>query len=327
LNALNSEDANNGVAAAVEEAFANYIRSRKKRVPEFIDAYFSFKGALRLNTKAFGADLYKTPLNVAWSIPYLSLQASSSLLKKIGLKNISQRLDKIPPGLETRVQKEINWLIFTELLELPYSQDGRTSHKDALLAEILVHPQIKNLFSVELSKIYSKSKNPEYRAALEKNLAEYAKSRTAAADLAGGIIALSAGAVAFGQMTPGSITVGSTAAAVIAQNIAVSNFIFGPAAGSLYYSLFPAAASTGLILASTGAVVLALAVLTSFSGLITDPIQSRLGIHKRRLFKLIDCVERQMRGCDGSQLKIRDQYYARVFDLLDILKKAAHTFV
>jgi hypothetical protein len=327
LNAINPEYADGNVAAAIDQAIGDYIHSRKEKVPAFIDQHFSIKGAMRLNKKAFSADLYKTPLNVAWSIPYLSLQASSLLLKKIGLRQITKRIDKIPPGFETRVQKEINWLIFTELLELPYSQDGHTSHTDALLAEILDQPQIKSLFSIELANIYCKSKNPKYGAALETNLIEYAKSRTAAADLAGSIIALSAGAVAFGQMTPGSITIGSSAATIIAHHIAASNFILGPTMGSLYYSVFPTAASTGLIVASTGAVVFALALLTSFSGFITDPVQSRLGIHKRRLFKLIDCVERQMRGLDGAQLKIRDQYYARVFDLLDILKKAAQTFV
>ena len=145
--------------------------------------------------------------------------------------------------------------------------------------------------------------------------------------MAGNIIALSAGASAFGKMTPGSITAGSSMAAFIAHNIAVSNFVFGPTLGAYYYTIFPASASTGLVIASTGAVVVALAALTSFSGVLTDPIQSRLGIHKRRLLKLIDCLEKQLRGVDNSQLKIHDQYYARVFDLLDLLKRASHTFI
>ncbi len=327
MNNMSIEIAGDESLLAFEEAVANYIRSRKERVPEFINKYFSFRGALGLNKKAFGADLYKAPLNVAWSIPYLGIRTSAYLLKKLGLNKMTNRVDKIPPGFETRVQKEIKWLIFSELLELPYSQDGRTSHKDALLAEILDQPQITSLFSIELDKIYSKSKNPGYRAALEKNLVEYAKSRTAAADLSGNIIALSAGVTAFGKMTPGSLTTGNTLAAVIAHNVAVSNFILGPTLGGFYYTVFPAAASTGLIVASTGAVVLALGLLTSFSGIITDPLQSRLGIHKRRLLKLIDCLEMQLKGIDESQLKIRDQYYARVFDLLDLLKKASQTFV
>jgi hypothetical protein len=327
MKVMNIEDTGDERLTAFDTAISNYIRSRKKRVPDFVKKHFSFKGALHLNKETLGADLYKTPLNVAWSIPYLGLRASSSSLKKLGLNKITKQIDKIPSGFETRVQKEINWLIFTELLELPYCQNGRTSLKDALLTEILNQPKIISLFSNELSKINAKSENPGYRAALEKNLMEYAKSRTAAADLAGNIIALSAGATAFGKMTPGSLTAGNMLATIIAHKIAVSNFILGPTLGGLYYAVFPAAASTGLIVTSTGAVVLALAVLTSFSSIISDPIQSKLGIHQRRLLKLIDSLEGQLRGIDGSQLKIRDQYYARVFDLFDLIKRAAQTFV
>lgn len=323
---MNIENMGGDSQLTFNNAVSNYIHSRKVKVPEFVEKHFSFKGALQLNRKAFGSDIYKTPLNVAWSLPYLSLRVSSSLLKKMGLDRITNRIDKIPPGFETRVQKEINWLIFTELLELPYSQDGRKSQKDALLVEILNQPLITSLFSIELEKIYSNSKKPGYRAALEKNMIEYSKSRTAATDLAGNIIALSAGVTAFGKMTPGSLTVGNALATIIAHKIAVSNFILGPTVGGLYYSVFPTAASTGLIVAFTGAVVMALAALTSFSGIITDPVQFRLGIHKRRLDKLIVCLERQLKGIDESQLKIRDQYYARVFDLFDLIKKVSQNF-
>jgi len=103
---------------AYDAAIANYIRSRKEKVPPFVRKYFSFKGALGLNKHAFGADLYKVPLNVAWSVPFLGIKTSSALLKRLGMINIPRRIDNIPPGFETRVQKEINWLIFTDLLDL-----------------------------------------------------------------------------------------------------------------------------------------------------------------------------------------------------------------
>jgi hypothetical protein len=324
---MNISDKEDKFLPAFDAAITNYIRSRREKVPAFVGKYFSFKGALRINKHALGADLYKVPLNVAWSVPYLGMKTTSALLKRLGLIKISRRIGGIPSGFETRVQREINWLIFTDLLELPYSQKGRTSTKDALLREILNQPQITAMFADELAGIHSKSKNPGYRAALEKNLVEYGKSRTAAADIAGNIIALSAGAAAFGQTTPGSLTAGSMLAAYIAHQIAVANFVLGPTLGGLYYSVFPAAASTGLIVASTGGVVAALAVLTSFSGIVTDPVQAKLGIHKRRLIRLIDSLEGQLRGNDQTRLKIRDQYYARIFDLLDLLKRAARTFV
>ena len=312
---------------AVERAIAAYIKARKEKVPDFVKEHFSFRGAVKLNRKAFGSDLYKVPLNVAWTIPYITLRASSAVMRRVGLKKFPSRVERLPVGFETRVQKEITWLIFTELLEIPYAQDKRKSEEDALLEEILNQPEISSLFIEVLSQIYSKSKDPRFRPALEKNLMEYSRSRTAASELAGNIISLSTGASVFGQMTPGALSVGGGLAAAIAQQTAISNFILGPTAGSLYYAIFPASASMGLVIASTGAVMAALATLTSFSGIITDPIQYKLGLHQKRLNRLIDCLDKELRGFGDSKLKIRDQYVARVFDLVDLFKKAARTFV
>jgi hypothetical protein len=312
---------------AVERAIGSYIESRKEKVPDFVRQNFSFKGAARLNRKAFGSDLYKVPLNVAWTIPYITLRASSSLMKRMGLEKFPSHVERLPVGFETKVQKEINWLIFTKLLEIPYAQGKRRSEKDALLEAILNQPEISSLFVEDLSLIYSKSKDPRFRPALERNLMEYSRTRTAASELAGNIISLSAGASVFGKMTPGTLTVGGGLAAAIAQQTAISNFILGPTVGSLYYAVFPASASMALVIASTGAVMAALATLTSFSGIITDPIQYKLGLHQKRLNKLIDCLDRELRGLGDSRLKIRDQYVSRVFDLADLLKKAARTFV
>ncbi len=323
---MNQTVQNHDADLAVERAIGAYIESRKERVPHFVRKHFSFKGAVRLNRKAFGSDLYKVPLNVAWTIPYITLRASSSLMKRLGLEKFPSHVERLPVGFETKVQKEITWLTFTELLEIPYAQGNRKSEKDALLEAILNQPEISSLFIGDLSTIYTKSKDPRFHPALEKNLMEYSRSRTAASELAGNIISLSAGASVFGKMTPGALTVGGGLAAAFAQQAAISNFILGPTVGSLYYAVFPASASMGLVIASTGAVMAALATLTSFSGIITDPIQYKLGFHRKRLNKLIDCLDRELRGLGDSRLKIRDQYVARVFDLVDLFKKAAKTF-
>lgn len=327
MDDISGRNENQKTNLAVNRAIGLYIQSRKEMVPGFSKRFFSLKGALRLNRKAFGTDLYKAPINIAWALPYIGVKASSSLLKLLRLRRISDRLDRVPVGFETNVQKELNWVIFTELLELPYTQDKRKSHKDALFAEMLNQPEIFSLFDDELSKIYSKSKDPKFRTALEVNLLEYSKSRMAAADLAGNIITLSAGVAMFKKLTPGAVTAGGAVASAIAQQMAISNFVFGPTLGSIYYGIFPASASMGLVIASTGSIIAALAILTSFSGIVTDPIQYKLGIHQRRLLKFIDSLDKELRGEGGSKFYIRDQYVARIFDLLDLIKKAAQTFV
>ena len=64
-----------------------------------------------------------------------------------------------------------------------------------------------------------------------------------------------------------------------------------------------------------------------FSSVITDRIQYKLGIHRNRLNRLIDSLEKELRGMGNSKFKIRDQCIARVFDLFDLVIKAARTAV
>ena len=315
------------VETAVSKAIQEYIDSRKDKIPGFVKKHFSFPGALALNRKAIGSDLYKAPLNVIWLPPYTVLKASTALLKKVGFQRISSRIENMPMGFTTDVQKEVTWLIFTELLEIPYVQGKRKSNKDTLLQIILDQPKISSFLATALSRIYSKSRDPEFRFALEKNLLEYSKSRTAAADLAGSLISLSAGATMFHKMTPGALSAGGALAAAIAQQTAISNFVFGPTLGSLYYGVFPASTSVALVTVSTGTILAALAIMSSFSGIITDPIQYRLGIHGRRLDRLIDSIEKELKGVDNAGFKIRDHYVVRVFDLFDLIMKASRTAV
>jgi hypothetical protein len=327
MSEINQKEDFDWAEIAVDKAIQNYVVSRKDKIPGFAKKHFSFPGVLALNRKAIGSDLYKAPLNVIWFPPCTVLKVSSVLLKKVGFQRVSSRIENMPIGFTTDVQKEVTWLIFTELLEIPYIQGKRKSNKDALLQEILDQPEISSFFATALSKIYRKSRNPAFRFALEKNLLEYSKSRTAAADLAGSLISLSAGATMFHKMTPGALSAGGALAAAIAQQTAISNFVFGPTLGSIYYGVFPASTSVALVTVSTGSVLAALAIMSSFSGIITDPIQYRLGIHGRRLNRLIDSIEKDLRGMGNSGFKIRDQYIARVFDLFDLIMKAARTAV
>lgn len=112
-------------------------------------------------------------------------------------------------------------------------------------------------------------------------------------------------------------------AGAIAHHLAVSSFWLGPTLGAWYYSIFPVTASTGLIVASIGAVMTALAVVATLAGIVSDPFLAVTGLHRRRLEKFIDRLGNELRGDGESRLKIHDQYLARVFDMLDLLKTAA----
>ena len=317
-----SEEQRQVILKAVNAGIENYIQTRKAKVPAFVAKYFSFKGALKLHRKALGKDLYKAPLNVLWLAPLATVKVSSWILKKAGAGKMAQRLDALPTGFQTDVQKEINWLIYTELLELPYQQESRTSTKDALLAEILQDRELASVIDSYLTEIHKKSAAPDFRRTLEKNLQGYANSRTAAAEIAGNIITLSSSYIAFNKAMPGVFTSGSATAAVIAEKIAISRFWLGPTLGAWFYGLFPVAASTGLVIATTGAIMAGLGLITTFTGIITDPLQAKLGLHQKRLYKFIDALGAEISGGTLAQYKIKELYVVRVLDILDLLTAA-----
>ena len=310
------------IRSAVNAGIENYIQSRRAKVPDFIAKHFSFPGVLKLHRKALGKDLYKAPLNILWLAPLTSVKVCSFILKKAGAGKMARWLDTLPTGFQTDVQKEINWLIYTELLELPYQMESRASTKDALLEAILQDQELAGVIDSYLIEIHKKSIAPDFRKTLENNLQGYGNSRTAASELAGNVITLASSYIAFQKAMPGILTSGSAAATVIAEKIAISKFWLGSTLGAWYYSLFPVTASTGLVIATTGAIAAGLGLITTFTGIITDPLQAKLGLHQKRLNKFIDALDAEMQGEGQAQFNIKELYIARVFDILDLLMLA-----
>ena len=62
-----------------------------------------------------------------------------------------------------------------------------------------------------------------------------------------------------------------------------------------------------------------LAFVSTFIGIVTDPIQAKLGLHQRRLRKLVKAVEQDLLGKSAGQFQLREKYMGRVFDVVDFL--------
>ncbi|MDE0717359.1 MAG: hypothetical protein OXH64_05405, partial [Rhodospirillaceae bacterium] len=60
-----------------------------------------------------------------------------------------------------------------------------------------------------------------------------------------------------------------------------------------------------------------LAMLTAFAGVVADPVQRTLGLHERRLNRLLDVFEANLTGESDAGFGARDHYVARLMDLLD----------
>jgi hypothetical protein len=307
---------------AVENGMEAYITSRRASIPGFIDRHFSFRGALALHRKTFGRDFYKHPVNLLWGLPVALVKGAADLLEKAGAKRPATWLNRIPRGIPTVLHKELQWLIYTDLLELPYVHEGRASHRDALMEHILAEPWISALCEEYLTQLQSVADRPAFRAALERHLEEYGKTRGAVSELAGSLINLAAGYAALRKATPGALSAGTAAATAIAQHIAIADFWLGSTLGSWYYAVFPVSASAGLVAATTGAMIAAVGVLTALAWIVIDPLLAKTGIHRRRLDRFVTALGEELRGGRRGDYRVRDHYIARVFDVLDILRAA-----
>ena len=311
------------IEEAVERGIAAYIESRKAKIPEFIERHFSWRGAYALRKKTLGRDACKVPLNVLWSLPAFLAHSASRMLGKLGADRLSRLFAKMPPGLKTGFQQEINWLIQTELLELPCSDGARESSRDALLEAIFEDAELAAECARYLESIGQQARSPDFRERLEAQLAEYGKSNLAISDLATNLMTLAAGYAAFQQATPGAVSAGTATATLIAQHLAIAHFWLGPTLGAWYYSIFPASASLGLIAATTGAVMAATGILAALSLVFIDPLLAKTGFHRRRLERFVQALEEELAGRAPNRYQVRDHYLARVFDLVELLKLAA----
>jgi len=311
--------------AIVRDAVPRYIASRYERVDAFVDRHFTFLGSLALHRRAIGWDLLRAPANLFLAGPALLIKFLAWMADYVGLRRTAGSLARCRIVVKTAVAGEIEWLVATELLEIPHHWRDRTSHRDALAEIILADP--RTAAQLEASLATSASADPQFSRRLATAVQDYVGSRTAAAEITTGFIAASVGALMIKQATPGLMTLGSALASMIAQQTAIAAFPLGTALGGLWYSLFPTTAGPELFATTTGCVLLSGALLAAFSGLLTDPLQRRLGLHRIRLERLLSRFGDDLCGEPARAVIMRDHYIARlvdIFDLIALAMRASH---
>jgi SAM-dependent methyltransferase len=308
-------------AAALDRAIIRYIGKRQDMIPGFVDRHFGLRGSLRLHRRAVGWDIVRAPTNVALAVPALGTAMLAGGLRKAGARRPADWLGRRHILLKTDVAREIEWLLHTEFLELPFAQRDRLFERDALAEEIVADPMIERALAQALVVLGRHANDPGFRERLTDALGTYTGSRIAASEISTSLLSLATGAVAWQQFTPGALSLGPLVAGSVAHMLAVSSFPLGSTAGALWYAMFPAAASPLFVAGVTGSVLAGAALLTAFAGVVADPVQRRLGLHRRRLVRLVDVLEQQLRGED-ARMVVRDHYVARLLDLFDLLRVA-----
>ena len=311
--------------AIVTESARRYFAGCRSRIGPFIDANYAFVASARLHGHAIGWDLLRAPANVALAVPQVLLKLGAAGARRLGSPRAARALDR-DIFLETAVSRELRWRMMTDLLELPYAEDGRVSTSDGLADAIISHPRIHDLL-VEAGKVAATRRDdPEFQRQLTTALTNYAGTRAAAAEITTALITLGTGALAFQKATPGAIALGPVLAGSIAQGTAIASFPLGATAGGLWHAVFPAQASPFLVAGATAGVIGVAALATAFAGILADPVQRATGIHRRRLSALVDSLEKGFHGSDAAGFVAYDLYVARLLDLGDILIGISRNF-
>ncbi|MFQ8430642.1 DUF6635 family protein [Amaricoccus sp. W119] len=287
---------------AVVAASRAYFDARRAKVDPFVDKWFSVGGTLKLHRHAVGWDIARAPANLGLGLVHFGSRVGASAARLVGAKQAADWLGSRQLLLETDVMREVERLVTTELLELP---DPSAPKHDALAEAILADPKVRELILETPGQDISGS------------LAEYVGSRAAVGEITTTLATLTAGAATLNKLTPGALALGPALAGAMAQSAAIAAFPLGATAGSLWYGMFPASASGAAVATTTAGLMLSASVLAAFAGVIADPVQRGLGVHRRRLLKLIDALERQFVGGEGGGFAAREHYVARILDLVD----------
>jgi hypothetical protein len=306
----------------VRDGVAHYIATRHELVAPFVAAHFSLAGTLRLHRAALGWDIARAPLNLTMAVPQAGLLLAAAGARRLGARRAAALLRGRSLLQQTAVAREVAWLVHTELLELPARRGSREATRDVLAETIAADPHLIAALQPMLDAIETSCRDPGLRARLAAAIADYAGTRTAAAEITTGLLSLGTGAVALSKLTPGAMTLGPALAAMLAQQAAVSSFPLGGALGALWYAAFPAAPSAALVAGLTGGLMAGAAVGAAFAGIVADPVQRALGLHQRRLHRLLDGLAQQLLDPRAPGFAVHDHYVARLLDLFDLVGAA-----
>ncbi len=301
------------IIEAINRGADHYFQTCESRVEAFSKKHYYYPGAWHLNKHAFGWDLLKMPSNLIWAPFYMLMQLAGLLLKRAKYSTQANLMSRTPSGFTTQVQQQTKQYVYSELL-------GSPSHPDKCELHHFVLKSLSQTQNIALTPHNEEMLTDKLRPIVDQTLARYSLTRTASADITNTLLSTAAGALTFKQFTPGGLGLGIVLASVYTQYSAQSNFIFGDTLGEFYYAMFPAEPSLATMAISTLCILGLLSVLASFSGLLTDPIQYKFGLHQYRLKKLIRHMKTDFENQSRASFHPKDQYIARIMEVFDALK-------
>ncbi|MFD2174807.1 DUF6635 family protein [Rhodobacter lacus] len=286
-------------------------RARDERLNAFVRNHFLWPGSLRLHRAALGGDLVRAPLNVMLAPVLVATRLIAWACGALHRPRLANWFGRRKLLLRTSVAARVEALILTEIMGVPVS--GATPGRAGLVRAILAAPALRD----PLRRAGSVDDAEQMAERIVAALSEYSGARAATAEFTTALIMLAIGAAAFQTATPGAISMAPGVAGQVAQSTAIAEFPLGSGIGGLWYGAFPAAPSEGLMAITLLGLVLVGAVVATFAGVLADPVQVWLGVHRRRLTRLIAVLEAEINHTPPKPFVAKEHFLARIFDLWD----------
>ncbi len=257
--------------------------ARRAAVAEFVCRTFRLRGTLSLHRSALGRDLLIAPLNVALAPVFLIVRFVGLLARWSGASGMADCLDRRRILLPTTVSRRV---------------------------EALVRNFIEDIGA---------GVSP---AVVDRVVADYVAVRSAVAEITTTLLVVVFGFVAFGAATPGVISLSGPVSEMLGHASAVADFPLGRRIGELYYGVFAIELPLHFVIAIGIGLAALASLITTFAGIVADPLQVALGIHQRRLARLLDRLETE--GAEGGLS--REHVVARLADAGDFIASIVRAF-
>ena len=229
-----------------------------------------------MHRASLGMDILRAPVNVALAPVFLLVRLAAAVMIRLRMPRAGRWLAARRVLLRTDASRAVERAVIDELLS------GRARDDD--------------------------------RASWAPLVEDYVATRSAVAEIATTLVVLCVGLIAFRAATPGVLSLAPLVSDRAAYNAAVSGFPLGETLGHAWYGVFHPDLSGGFVAIVAVLLVFSASVLTTFAGIVADPLQTALGIHQRRLGRLLA----QIGSAEKTPPAIAQEHLlARVADLSD----------
>lgn len=256
----------------------------RARVDAFVARHYGPRGTLRLHRHALGLDLLRAPANVILAPWALALRLAALAARAAGARGLAARLTRRTLAFRSDLGRHVEALLLAEIVAP--RQDAPPSDLQRRL------------------------------------VADHVDLRTAVAEIATTLALVALGFLVFRSVTPGVLSLAPVLTDHVAHAREITAFPLGERLGAAWYGMFPAERPLWQTLAVGAGLVLAVSIVATFAGLLTDPVQSRTSIHRRRLLRLIARLDR---ADDRPDLE-REVILARLADMADAGATIARVF-